>query len=1511
VLSANLTVNGDVIVDLTGKFSPNGHALTTTGNFITQASGTLQMTGASDAVNVQGSAIFGGGSTAGLLTNGTLSIFGDFTQTSGTSTASFQALAPHLTQITGNFGTDNISFASPDTILTGACSLSCFGNFTIAKTAGTLAINSMASAGGNVNINAGVTAVTASQFILVHGSTTTANGTNVHVSRFGTFGAIAFAADLSTIADTIQFHGNASQTIPTGEYNEVVIKGSPTVGAGGFTADGNLTVDGGTLALGGQAVSVVGGFLTTGTGVLVMNNVLDSLLVEGQATFSGGAEAGNLTNGVLLLFQGIVVSNAGQFNATGSHLTYLFGPAGSCSCTDLIPAHGGSIAASASRSAARTQALVKALIAARRARAIAGAAAARAKSAAVLAARQALASKWTSRASAIRLAASAGKTARQPRAMQSQSAAPRTSNALANVLTNGPRIGAARPRITAGGSVRASSIVIQAYSSSPVYVNFGTGGGNQFANVRVAGQAEWQLAAAAAGDVLLDPASDVGGLGHLAVGGTLTGSSSSSIEVEAVELFGVMADTGAFMPDTTIFSGTSPMMPSKIGGIDNITYNNVVVNSTALGVPAENDAEIDVLSSLFIQNSGVLRIGVPIGSCNLCDSDELYVWGNVETHGAGALQMTDPNNPYLAVDGNALFAGGSTTGMLTQGEIDYFGNLTQSGPTTTSYTATSPHLSYFMASSGVQTISFANPSYAASHFGDLYFGDPTSTLTSNVFVDGQLQFGRVIAHTVQGTPGLRITSKGASARDILFSGISWTLLDGYPVDDMDQIEFSSQPSDSIQFNVQRSAASLGASLTFWEFDTTPTGGGLYIKATDTDGATNGFLTINMSSTSPASPGAFTSVSGGAVINGWNTFTSATWLGLTADWNSTANWSTGLVPDASTNVTVSCDCSAPMTISAAAVTHDLTITGGNQFQLGAGFPLTVHGTLTIPSGSDIIASSASVTLLGNVAMDPTASPGGIVCGAGSTGAILSGTGTQFISGKFCRLVVASNVLATGRIYVKNSVAGDAGLTIQTGGSLDLNGDAIETDSMITTGGGTFTMTHALDSLILHGASGNFAVNFIGGSETGLITNGTIVLRAPNFHASGTSFDATFNNVVVADTTVGQTFRWTGATVGHGFNNLILKNSNFDNFATTDLVVQGTLTLDASMGTSGQFAGTGASLYAGSLVDNTGNATGGFAGAYWIHLTQSGAAPAKLPVDSLFFEFGGTMQLANNVTTSAVVVVRPDVLTGSNTGLYLNGHTLKTTNRNFITTGTAFLDMQSAGDSLDVGTASVFFNGGGPTNALTNGGIAAGGFYQGYTSTSTLASGASTTSFQASGTNRVWLTGNAPVVFANPGTSGASSYFNSLHQPAGFTTKLYTDIVVGDTLYVTSGSAFSSDQPNVLGQTRFLSAAGLADFTSSNASFINVGLKFIDGQAAPAHFDHISFSQFPTGFTGNVFEIARLFGPASTVFDSHIFNAISFGVGGEYVNNTGTQSWSFTNTAGTASPSFTLTSGQKTP
>ena len=296
----------------------------------------------------------------------------------------------------------------------------------------------------------------------------------------------------------------------------------------------------------------------------------------------------------------------------------------------------------------------------------------------------------------------------------------------------------------------------------------------------------------------------------------------------------------------------------------------------------------------------------------------------------------------------------------------------------------------------------------------------------------------------------------------------------------------------------------------------------------------------------------------------------------------------------------------------------------------------------------------------------------------------------------------------------------------------------------------------------------------------------------------------------------------------------------------------------------------------------------------------------------------MQLANNVSTGGVVVVRPDVLSSSNTGLLLNGHRLKTTNRDFITTGTAFLYMQNASDSLDVGTASVFFNGGdGFGSWLTNGGIAAGGFYQGYTSTTALASGAAASSYNPSGAHRIWLTGNAKVIFANPGTGATASHFNSMHNAGGFTTTLYSDVFVDDSLYLgSSGIAIASDGPTDAAKTRLLTTKGLGNNTSAqNASFSNVSVKWVDGQAAPTNWDNISWTNFPLLFSGTVFEVNRSTSSAPTLafhnFLSVITSALD-GLTGKFVNNTlpaGGPTLSFTSVSGFLN--FSLSPGTSKP
>ena len=112
------------------------------------------------------------------------------------------------------------------------------------------------------------------------------------------------------------------------------------------------------------------------------------------------------------------------------------------------------------------------------------------------------------------------------------------------------------------GAPGGGGFTIPGYSPDPVYVQFADTTGNQFANVRVFGAIDWQTFANTAGNMVIDTLGDLEGNGHVSIGGNLYVSQSGVIEPEAVELFGVLADTGFFAPDTTLFSGTSQTMPS-------------------------------------------------------------------------------------------------------------------------------------------------------------------------------------------------------------------------------------------------------------------------------------------------------------------------------------------------------------------------------------------------------------------------------------------------------------------------------------------------------------------------------------------------------------------------------------------------------------------------------------------------------------------------------------------------------------------------------------------------------------------------------------------------------------------------------------------------------------------------------------------------------------------------------------------------------------------------------------
>ena len=127
--ASTAAISGDLMIRNNGSFLlDSGETFNVAGNLATGTGGVLRMLAAagSGTLNVK-NATFAGGSEAGLLVAGALNISGNFTQ-GGPSVTSFVANTGLATSFNGS-GTQQISFANPDTGFTGA--LSSFSQVTL------------------------------------------------------------------------------------------------------------------------------------------------------------------------------------------------------------------------------------------------------------------------------------------------------------------------------------------------------------------------------------------------------------------------------------------------------------------------------------------------------------------------------------------------------------------------------------------------------------------------------------------------------------------------------------------------------------------------------------------------------------------------------------------------------------------------------------------------------------------------------------------------------------------------------------------------------------------------------------------------------------------------------------------------------------------------------------------------------------------------------------------------------------------------------------------------------------------------------------------------------------------------------------------------------------------------------------------------------------------------------------------------------------------------------------
>jgi len=312
-LTGTTTVAGPLVVSA-GQLDVGGRTLTLSNGFSTTNTGTLRMASAADSVDVTGIATsFGGGSTAGLLTDGVLAVRGNLSQVGVGS--SFSASGAHRVRLLGGLG-QTVSFASPAT--------NPIPRLLIDKTAGTVQIASdLRASFFRIGTATNVVGVTSERLL-----TDTISGTALSSMTLRAIEITSVFSDTGSFSpDTTVFSGS-NQVIPFNAgagpahaYKSIRI--SQSIGSATFAANttlpNDLVLNSGGFNLSGRKITVTGNFRTEQSGSLVMTNAADSLLVTGNASFGGGI-SNNLTAGLITVGGNFTQTvNSQAYAPSGTH----------------------------------------------------------------------------------------------------------------------------------------------------------------------------------------------------------------------------------------------------------------------------------------------------------------------------------------------------------------------------------------------------------------------------------------------------------------------------------------------------------------------------------------------------------------------------------------------------------------------------------------------------------------------------------------------------------------------------------------------------------------------------------------------------------------------------------------------------------------------------------------------------------------------------------------------------------------------------------------------------------------------------------------------------------------------------------------------------------------------------------------------------------------------------------------------------------------------------------------
>ena len=1491
--SASLDINGQTVVIASGGIS-------------TASTATIVMTQAAGVLGTTGSALFGGGDETGKLTAGTLSVGGNFSE--GTGNAAAYNAGPAHTLVLTSSTASTLSIGDPTT--------SIIGNLSLAGTGGVTAQTAFTA--HDVTIATGVFSGTA-------GATIT--GTLTDPFTHWAAGNITFnsSTPVSSGTPTISPAGQITFTAnPTNLAGNLVVNGAVNV-------PGNLTINGHTL-------SVNGTLTTSGSGQLTMNNASDIVNVTGNIIFGSTGPGGTMSAGTLNLAGNFTQSGGSQSIATsGTNTVVLNGvlvqgvtfaspdvnytascasscfqnftiakPSGTVTFTSAVKVLGNF--ANSSGTAITAPATNGAFI-------VAG-------------------NATFGAASTLHHVGVGTSTYSKGAGTTIDSVSYFGAGQTYNPATLGEGYSDIRgtsswttPATLTGQMVLSGAGQLNVATSAVVTGNFTSSGTSTL-----------KMTTNTTDSLTIGGVATFGGgatTGLLTTGNLVIGGASINVTGLAIDASGTYTTTFNATSGTQTLNWTSPVAAKgynnitlrgaaqrqfggpqtvvgnmligansgNVNGSFVLTFGGNITDSTA-GRNAWNGSSVVVLTgtpTVLPRNFGVNTVTFSGGTVTLNDSLKTgfmvvdgasahlklnghYVGltANFTTQNGGVLEMTNTRDT-LDVQGSATFNGGNTSGLLTHGFMNVGSTGFTQGVNATAFVADST-LRVSIGRGNGTTITFANPGFGPtlSHFGELMIGDgSTHTLNSDVFVQGQLTTTTGPQFPITSANHL-ITAQGANATNLFLTDTRLLLVDGSRITTMTNVQFLSMDPTVTQLEVQRTGTvgtgDFAATLSAPIFNTTPTSG-LYLKATDTNGATP-FVTINVATPNPASASTFVTTVSGAVINGWPVTATASTT-KTGTWSDPTVWSTGVVPGVNDNVVIVSPFA--VTVTAPAVAHNLLVNANSTLTLNGTNTLVVSGT-------------------------PTTTGGIMNCTADNI--ILAGTTT--LTGSWCGIRVTGSVTNSGTTTV-------SGLLNIASGTLLMTGSTLNATTFQTTGTGVFKMTSTDDIANISGSA-----SFNGGTETGGLIAGQLTING-NFSAgTGAMFNASGSHTTQFAGSATQTIGWTTPVASVGFNN-VLFNHSWPRQFTSDVFIGGTVQIFSSDTVSQQ---SGTAFISGAHRVTLGGTNVGvldqsIGGAWKVGATNFALPGASLATsvftglsntDTTIFSGGGTVTVPPG-SASKFVLLTKNVVLDNSTNLNLNGGLLNTQGNSFTTQNGATLQMSAfTNDSLDAGHA--YFNGGATNTTLLGGGMSLTGLYQGFTPAFATVPTANALAFAPAAGLHTYFKGTATtpdtIAFANPGTGAAGSHFYYLQDritgagvpPAPVV--LRSDIFVDSLLQADVIAAiYNSDALSTT--VRAITAKGFSNTGTVNVALNGVALNLTQGAAPFANFTNVTWSQFPANYTGVAFTQNRT--SAGPIFNTITYSALTFGASGEFATNLGTASMAFgTGVSNPGCASKTLTTGQ---